>query len=107
MGGKDVPFSSAQQRDRLITEKTKSLEQSFEKLFPAISFKTDFEWAGTFASTKDGLPYIGSIPQRQHTYFALGFGGNGITFSSIAADIIRDLLSGRKNKDAEIFSFDR
>lgn len=107
MGGKDVPFSSAQQRDRLITEKTKSLEQSFERLFPAISFKTDFEWAGTFASTKDGLPYIGSIPQRPHTYFALGFGGNGITFSSIAADIIRDLLSGKKNKDAEIFSFDR
>ncbi len=107
MGGKDVPFSSPQKRDRLINQKTKSLEKSFSKLFPDLPFKTDFEWAGTFASTKDGLPYIGSIPQRPHTYFALGFGGNGITFSSIAADIIRDLLSGKKNMDAEIFSFDR
>ena len=69
----------------LIPQKTKSLEQSFSKLFPEIEFKTDFKWAGTFASTKDGLPYIGPIRQRPHTYFALGFGGNGITFSAIAA----------------------
>jgi glycine/D-amino acid oxidase-like deaminating enzyme len=107
MGGKDVPFSSPQRRDRLINQKTKSLEKSFSKLFPDLPFKTDFKWAGTFASTKDGLPYVGSIPQRPHTYFALGFGGNGITFSAIAADIIRDLLSGKKNTDAKIFSFDR
>ena len=107
MGGKDVPFSSADKRDRLINQKAKSLERSFAKLFPGIPFKTDFKWAGTFASTKDGLPYIGSIPQRPHTYFALGFGGNGITFSAIAANIIADLLSGKKNTDAGIFSFDR
>ena len=88
-------------------QKAKNLERSFAKLFPGLSFKTDFKWAGTFASTKDGLPYIGSIPQRPHTYFALGFGGNGITFSVIAANIIKDLLSGKKNTDADIFSFDR
>jgi glycine/D-amino acid oxidase-like deaminating enzyme len=107
MGGKDVPFSNPDKRDSLITQKAKSLERSFLKLFPDLSFKTDFKWAGTFASTKDGLPYIGSIPQRPHTYFALGFGGNGITFSAIAANIITDLLSGKKNTDADIFRFDR
>ena len=90
-----------------MPEKSKSLERSFTKLFPEITFKTDFRWAGTFASTKDGLPYIGSIRQRPHTYFALGFGGNGITFSAIAAGIIKDMLIGKKNKDAEIFKFDR
>ena len=90
-----------------MPQKTKSLERSFAKLFPQIEFKTDFKWAGTFASTKDGLPFIGSIRQRPHTYFALGFGGNGITFSAIAADLIKDLLAGKKNKDAAIFHFDR
>jgi glycine/D-amino acid oxidase-like deaminating enzyme len=107
IGGKDTPFSNPVKRDELINEKTRSLEKAFQKLFPAMPFKTDFKWAGTFASTKDGLPYIGSISQRPHTYFALGFGGNGITFSIIAAKIIADLLTGKKNKDADIFQFNR
>ena len=106
-GGKDIPFTNPNKRDGLLPLKAKSLEQSVAKLFPEIEFKTDFQWAGTFASTKDGLPYIGTISQRPHTWFALGFGGNGITFSLIAAIIIRDLLNGKKNKDAEIFRFDR
>jgi glycine/D-amino acid oxidase-like deaminating enzyme len=107
VGGKDIPFSNPNKRDSLLSQKTKSLERSFAKLFPQIPFKTDFKWAGTFASTKDGLPYIGSIRQRPNTYFALGFGGNGITFSIIAANIIKDLLAGKKDNDADIFKFDR
>jgi glycine/D-amino acid oxidase-like deaminating enzyme len=107
IGGKDIPYSNPAKRDALINQKADSLQKSFSKIFPGIPFKTDFKWAGTFASTKDGLPYIGSIRQRPHTYFALGFGGNGITFSAIAANMIRDILAGKKNADADIFSFDR
>ena len=91
----------------MLPDKTTSLERTFKKLFPALNFKTDFQWAGTFASTKDGLPFIGAIRQRPHTWFALGFGGNGITFSAIAAVIIKDMLKGQKNRDGEIFKFDR
>lgn len=107
VGGKDDPFSNPTLRDSQLTTKARALEKTFTGLFPSIPFKTDFRWAGTFGSTKDGLPYIGSISERPHTYFALGLGGNGITFSVIAAQIIRDLLKGRVNKDAEIFSFNR
>jgi glycine/D-amino acid oxidase-like deaminating enzyme len=107
VGGKDVPFTDPEKRDALISAKSKALEKAFSKLFPGISIKTDFQWAGNFASTKDGLPYIGSVPQRPHTYFALGFGGNGIIFSVIAAEMISGLLQGKKNPDAGIFSFDR
>ena len=45
--------------------------------------------------------------QYPHTYFALGYGGNGITFSLIAAEIIRDVFLGRKNLDAPLFRFGR
>jgi glycine/D-amino acid oxidase-like deaminating enzyme len=107
LGGKDIFYADAVKRDRLISAKTRALEKTFFKLFPSIPFKTDFSWAGTFATTKDGLPYIGSIRQLPHTYFALGFGGNGTTFSIIAAQIIRDIIGGKKNEDREIFSFDR
>jgi len=37
----------------------------------------------------------------------LGSGGNGITFSVVAAEIIRDMLLSKKNPDAGIFSFKR
>lgn len=107
LGGKDIFSSDPVKRDSLLNEKRKALEKAFSKLFPSVPFKTDFSWAGTFATTKDGLPYIGSIRQLPHTYFALGFGGNGITFSIIAAKIIRDLIKGKKNDDAGIFSFER
>lgn len=107
IGGKDDDFYNPTKRDQSLPNKAITLEKEFKKLFPDLPFKTDYKWSGTFCGTKDGLPYIGSIPERPHTYFALGFGGNGITFSSIAADIINDLLLGRKNDDVEIFSFQR
>lgn len=107
IGGFDDEFSGAGKTEKALNRKSKLLEQSFHKLFPSLPFITDFQWAGTFASTKDGLPYIGAVPHHPDTYFALGFGGNGITFSVIAAQIIRDILCGKKNNDISLFSFGR
>lgn len=107
VGGLDDDFYSPEKRDRNIAAKTRRLVQSFKKKFPAVNLIPDFQWAGTFASTKDGLPYIGSIPQLPNTWFALGFGGNGITFSQIAARMITAALRGRPDPDQEIFSFNR
>ncbi len=107
IGGKDNEWSDPNKRDARLNEKARALEKQFRTMFPRIPFYTDFKWAGTFASTKDGLPFIGSIPQRPHTYFALGFGGNGITFSIVAAEIIQDLITGKPTKHAEIFRFGR
>jgi glycine/D-amino acid oxidase-like deaminating enzyme len=39
--------------------------------------------------------------------FALGYGGNGTTFSLIAAEIIRNSLLGRKDARALLFGFGR
>lgn len=107
IGGKDIPYTSATARDKKLTQKVKALEESFASLFPSIPFKTDFSWAGTFAGTKDGLPYIGEHRSNPGIYFALGFGGNGITFSSIAGEIIRDIFVGKKNEHLSIFKFHR
>ena len=52
-------------------------------------------------------PTLGTVPQFPHGYFALGSGGNGITFSLIAADLLLDLFLQRRNPDLEIFRFDR
>lgn len=106
-GGEDEEFFDPRKRDQLLPAKTKKLEKKLREMFPHIDLRVDYSWAGTFIETGDGLPYIGSIKQLPHTYFALGYGGNGITFSKLAADILSDLILGKSNKDAAIFSFDR
>ncbi len=107
LGGKDDFFHNARIRDARIKRKTEMLLHSFSQKMKQIPLKADFSWAGAFAVTKDGLPYIGAIPERPHTYFALGYGGNGITFSVIAAEIIRDLLLKKKNNKVHLFDFNR
>lgn len=107
VGGEDDPFRSPARRDRLVNAKTDQLAKRFGELFPAIELEVAYRWAGTFGETKDGLPYIGQIRQMPRCYFALGFGGNGITYSLIAAEIIRDALLERPNPNGRPFRFDR
>jgi glycine/D-amino acid oxidase-like deaminating enzyme len=106
IGGEDEPFTDPQKRDQLIPAKSAALCEKFQKLFH-IEIHPDAAWAGVFGETKDGLPYIGPHEQFPLGLFALGYGGNGITFSLIAAEIIRDCLLNRPNPDLGIFSFNR
>ncbi|POY37300.1 FAD-binding oxidoreductase [Solitalea longa] len=108
VGGKDVDFYTPyNKRDKLLKSKTKALQQSFKSLFPHIDLNPEFSWCGTFGETTDGLPYIGEYSKVPNGYFALGFGGNGIAFSLIAAEIIRDILKRKRNDDASLFRFNR
>jgi glycine/D-amino acid oxidase-like deaminating enzyme len=107
LGGEDEDFADAARRDRLIGEKASVLAGKFRAMFPSIEMRPWCAWAGTFAETRDGLPYVGTVPEFPRGYFALGYGGNGITFSLVAARIIRDAILGRRNDDAQLFRFNR
>lgn len=107
LGGRDEPFYNPTKRDKLINAKAALLIKDFSKIFPNIELIPEFIWTGTFGTTEDSLPYIGTYNKTPHTYYALGFGGNGITFSVIAAEIIRDMILGKSNKDASLFAFNR
>lgn len=107
IGGEDEEFQDPVKRDDLLRAKIKKLEKQFKKTYPEIPFETDMAWCGTFSLTDDGLPYIGTWPGKDRMFFALGYGGNGITFSMIAAQIIRNKLTGTKDERAELFKFDR
>jgi len=107
VGGGDEQFKNAARRDRLIDKKENFLLESIRKLVPGITLIPDFSWAGTFGVTKDALPYIGSHPDYPNSYFVLGFGGNGITFSVMGMNIISDALAVKHNKFLEYFSLTR
>lgn len=107
VGGRDEEFYNPTRRDKLIGSKGRSLQQDFSKRFPDIPFIPEFNWTGTFITTSDGLPFIGYYPGMRDTLFALGFGGNGITFSQIGAEVITSILQGRKHPAIELFRFGR
>jgi glycine/D-amino acid oxidase-like deaminating enzyme len=106
IGGRDEPFYNPEKRDAMLSRKRRQLEADFQKLFPNLLYQTDFAWAGTFGETKDGLPYIGSY-NHPRTLFAMGYGGNGITFSVAAAYILHYIIMGKKSGDIRLFAFDR
>lgn len=107
IGGRDERFSNTVTRELYLNKKADLLQKDFNKICPHISFKREFAWCGTFGKTKDALPYIGTYAKTPNTYYALGFGGNGITFSVLAAEIITALIKDGKHEDAALFSFDR
>ncbi len=107
IGGEDVPFRSPALRNRLIPAKTKRLEERLRQLLPGLETTTAHSWAGTFGETADGLPSIGPGASGSRLRFALGYGGNGITFSVVAARILGDLVGGISNDDARIFTLER
>jgi glycine/D-amino acid oxidase-like deaminating enzyme len=107
MGGADEPFTDPDRRARLLPAKTRWLLRRFHRYFPQIKLEVAYAWAGTFAETGDGLPFIGAHPSFPRACFALGYGGNGITFSMVAAGLLSDFCAGRTNADAALFRFGR
>ena len=62
-------------------------------------------WATQDCITLDGVPYIGRYSKRTPDIFvATGFNKWGMTSSMAAANILTDLVYGRENPYAEIFS---
>jgi glycine/D-amino acid oxidase-like deaminating enzyme len=107
IGGEDEDFKNPEKRDRLIEKKEKDLVRKLNRSLPGFDFVADFSWAGTFGATKDSLPYIGGHPDFPNSFFMLGFGGNGITFSIMGMEILSDAVAGRPNKFLEYFKFRR
>lgn len=107
IGGGDEDFYGAERRDALLDKKEKSILKTLRKIKPDYDFYTDFVWAGTFGETKDGLPYIGEHEKFKNSYFVLGFGGNGITFSVTGMEMASQFMKNKKHPLSRYFKFGR
>jgi glycine/D-amino acid oxidase-like deaminating enzyme len=106
-GGEDEPYPYRHRRRTRLASKTERLLGRTRGMFPHMQLEPACSWSGTFATTRDGLPFIGELGEHPHIWFAFGYGGNGITFSVIAATLLGDWFVGRDNPDARLFSFNR
>jgi glycine/D-amino acid oxidase-like deaminating enzyme/nitrite reductase/ring-hydroxylating ferredoxin subunit len=75
------------------------LEEKLRAMLPRIDIA--HRWSGQVIETPDGLPYVGQM--ADHQYAATGFSGNGMTFGTLAAIMIVDAITGRRNPWAELF----
>lgn len=79
-----------------------SLQHYAQPRFGVRSFR--WRWSGQIVTSIDGLPFIGPNPGSSNAYVATAFAGNGTTFGALAGRIVADLVLGRPNPYAEVYS---
>jgi glycine/D-amino acid oxidase-like deaminating enzyme len=108
LGGGDRAQVPDRRRASLFRKEIGKLRQHFEELLPSLrGIDIEYAWAGLFAITPDGLPYIGPHRRYPRHLFALGYGGNGMTFGFLAARLLVDRVLGARSADLRLFSFGR
>lgn len=105
VGGEDEAFSDEAKRDALIPAKTAALRRKLHALLPRLDTTPEFQWAGCFGSTATGLPSIGEVRGLPRCFAVLGYGGNGITFSAVAAQVLQRALLDLPDPDRDLFAF--
>ncbi|AVO44219.1 NAD(P)/FAD-dependent oxidoreductase [Phreatobacter cathodiphilus] len=106
-GGEDEDLADEETRDALLPVKIKTIQAKLEAVLPGIDTEADYAWCGSFGASETGTPSIGPVPRMPGCYAVLGYGGNGITFSMMAAQILRGQIAGTGDPDADLFSFRR
>jgi glycine/D-amino acid oxidase-like deaminating enzyme len=107
LGGGDRPVRRGSRRQPLATA-AEALRAYFDTRWPALSdIETDYAWEGLFAMTPDSLPYIGPHRRYPHQWFALGYGGNGMTFGFLAARLLLERWQRQATGDHALFEFGR
>jgi len=84
---KDIPVNS----EKSIA----ALETFLKKLLPETRYKITKKWDGPIPESIDGLPFIGAYDKNQ--FVATTFSGNGMTYSVIAAMLLRDIITKKPN----------
>jgi glycine/D-amino acid oxidase-like deaminating enzyme len=108
VGGMDGQVPDGKGRDEPLIDITNKLKAELDQLFPQFSeTKIAYRWASSFGNTKDGMPLIGRHRSHPRCFYALGFGGNGTVYYTLAADILSALITKGSHPDERLFAPDR
>jgi glycine/D-amino acid oxidase-like deaminating enzyme/nitrite reductase/ring-hydroxylating ferredoxin subunit len=84
-------------------------EENFRKLEEYVRARFDvkaveYRWAAQQYKPADSLPYIGRKHSNSEIYVATGFEADGLTYGTLSAMILSDLMLGKENQWAEMYS---
>lgn len=104
-GGEDEDDPDRNDDPDLLTRKAARISEKLRDLAVIDIGEPAYIWSAPFGNTTDGLPIIDRVPGHDRVFAVMGFGGNGITFSKIAAEIISAAILGNADPDAGLFAF--
>ncbi len=103
-GGEDEDFHDTIHRNDLIPAKAGAISaKSAAVLGLSRPLPIRHQWAAMFGSSPDSLPAIGRAAIMDNVWLTAGFGGNGIAFAGLAAEILSSGMAGREDPDADCF----
>lgn len=103
VGGEDEADPDAHADKAKLKRKCETIVRKLHTLLPGVAFEVDYSWAGAFGESATGLPSIAPVPDMDHAWAVMGFGGNGITYSVIAAQVVSAALRGGADPDADLY----
>ena len=84
----------------------RKLEAYVRRYFPVES--VEHKWSSQYFEPTDGIPYIGQLPGHPNNmYVATGYGGNGMTYSAVAALTLTDIITKGESEYQEVFDPNR
>lgn len=104
IGGEDEASPDAHEDQARLKRKCETISAKLRRLLPELDFEIDYSWAGAFGESATGLPSIGPVPDMDHTWAVMGFGGNGITYSVIASQVVGAAIRGKTDADADLYT---
>jgi glycine/D-amino acid oxidase-like deaminating enzyme len=102
-GGEDEDFADAHRRDALIPAKAGTIAAKLAAMIAVEDVPVDCCWSASFGASPDGLPAIGQARNHENLWLASGFGGNGVTFAALGAELISAEMSGQIDPDRGCF----
>lgn len=102
-GGEDVTSSTMHADQSVLESKAETIMKKLRTIVPTVDGELSHAWGGAFGESPTGLPLIDRVPGIPGAYLAAGFGGNGITHSVTAAQIVRGWITGRADVDASTY----
>jgi glycine/D-amino acid oxidase-like deaminating enzyme len=72
------------------------LRADFDRMFPAWRHvEADHTWSGLVCLARDGLPFVGPVPDHSGLWVGMCYHGNGVAMGSLSGAILADLVTGR------------
>ena len=103
VGGEDEATPDAHADKAKLKRKCATIAGKLKALLPEVGFEVDYSWAGAFGESATGLPSIAPVPDMDHAWAVMGFGGNGITYSVIASQVVSAAIRGAADPDADLY----
>jgi len=103
VGGEDHKTGQADDEGIPEEERYSALINWTEKRFPMMK-EIIYCWSGQVMEPVDFMAFLGKNPGDENVYIITGDSGNGMTHGTLGGLIVSDLIEGKENKWADLYS---